>query len=256
MTRLHQNNFATNVTTNQVAGVTTTPLNSIPSIAAPFYLAFDATNINGHYEVLDCTSKTATNVNHAASAYAHTTDEEVRMIIPAAEMDALNEVATGAEITTGTNDAKKVTCKALADATVGKLGSAWANWTVSWTNFTIGAGTVTSVYTQIGKTVFYKIKVACASDTNFGTDSKFSLPVTASSNGMSANVTPMGQVTFHDSGTGYIQGIVTYSTTTVAQMKHFSVTGTLIKVDTTTSTAPFDITTGDEISIEGFYEAA
>lgn len=90
MARLHQNNFATNVTSNQIAGVTTTPLNSIPSIAAPFYIALDATNINGHYEVVDATSKTATNINHAATSYAHSTDEEVRMVVPAVELDAFS----------------------------------------------------------------------------------------------------------------------------------------------------------------------
>lgn len=88
MARLHQNNFSTNVTSNQTSGVTTTPLNSIPSIAAPFYLAFDATNVNGSYEVVDVTSKTATHVNHAATTYAHTTAEEVRMVVPAEELDS------------------------------------------------------------------------------------------------------------------------------------------------------------------------
>ena len=83
----HQNNFATNLTSNQTSGVTTTPLNSIPSVAAPFYIALDATNINGKYEIVFVTSKTATNINHAATTYAHTTAEEVRMVLPAAELD-------------------------------------------------------------------------------------------------------------------------------------------------------------------------
>jgi len=89
----HQNNFATNLTSNQIAGVTTTPLDSIPSIDANFYLALDATNVNGKYEVVECTGKTATNVNHAATTYAHTTAEEVRMVIPAEEMDMLSTVS-------------------------------------------------------------------------------------------------------------------------------------------------------------------
>jgi len=90
MARLHQNNFATNLTSGTSAGATTSPLNSIPSIAAPFYIAFDATNINNHYEVVDCTSKTATNVLHAATSYDHTTAEEVRMVVPAVEFDAFS----------------------------------------------------------------------------------------------------------------------------------------------------------------------
>lgn len=91
----HENNFATNLTSNQTAGVTTTPLNSIPSVAAPFYLAFDATNVNGKYEVVYCTSKTATNVNHAATTYAHTTGEEVRCVCPATEMDTWSQYLGG-----------------------------------------------------------------------------------------------------------------------------------------------------------------
>lgn len=87
----HQDNFATNLTSNQSAGVTTTPLNSIPSVAAQFYIALDATNINNHYEVVLVTSKTATNINHAATTYDHTTAEEVRMVVPAAELDELND---------------------------------------------------------------------------------------------------------------------------------------------------------------------
>jgi hypothetical protein len=86
----HQNNFGTNLTSGTSAGDTTSPLNSIPTIDAPFYLAFDATNINSHYEVVLVTSKTATNVNHAALAHDHTTAEEVRMIVPAAELDDIS----------------------------------------------------------------------------------------------------------------------------------------------------------------------
>ena len=102
MAHSHQNNFSTNVTSNQIAGVTTTPLNSIPSAAAPFYIALDATNINGHYEVVDVTSKTATDILHAATTYAHTTAEVVAMVVPAEELDSFTSVsgssATPAEI--------------------------------------------------------------------------------------------------------------------------------------------------------------
>lgn len=125
MARLHQNNFATNLTSNQSAGVTTTPLNSIPSIAAPFYLAFDATNINGKYEIVDVTSKTATNVLHAATTYEHTTAEEVRMVVPAVELDAFSaiEKATSAELNTGTDDVKFATALAIAGSTLMKFSA-------------------------------------------------------------------------------------------------------------------------------------
>jgi hypothetical protein len=85
----HQNFFATNLTSNQLAGVTTTPLNSIPTIDPPFWLVFDRTNKNGHAETVYVTSKTSTNVLHAATTYAHTTDEEVAQTIVAEEVDGM-----------------------------------------------------------------------------------------------------------------------------------------------------------------------
>lgn len=91
----HQDNFGTNLTSATSASDTTSPLNDIPSASAPFWIAFDATNINGHYERKLVTSKTATNVNHSALSYNHTTDEEVRMVNPAEEFDAIYQVPRG-----------------------------------------------------------------------------------------------------------------------------------------------------------------
>lgn len=117
----HQNNFATNLTSGTTAGDTTSPLDSIPTVDAPFYLAFDATDVNSHYEVLLITSKTATNVNHSATSYAHTTAEEVRMVIPAVEADRITGAATSTitssatpSINTDTTDIFTITALAAA----------------------------------------------------------------------------------------------------------------------------------------------
>lgn len=117
----HQNNFGTNLTSGTSASDTTSPLNSIPSVAAPFYLAFDATNINAHYEVKLITSKTATNVLHSALSFDHTTAEEVRMVLPAAEQDRITGAATDTAtssatptINTDTTDIFTITALAAA----------------------------------------------------------------------------------------------------------------------------------------------
>jgi hypothetical protein len=91
----HIDNFGTNLTSGTNAGDTTSPLDSIPSIAAPFWVAFDATSLNGHYERKLITSKTATNVLHSALSYAHTTAEEVRVVNPAEEFDAIYQPPQG-----------------------------------------------------------------------------------------------------------------------------------------------------------------
>ncbi len=92
----HINNAGTNLTSNQIAGVTTTPINAVPSISVPFYAVLDATNVNGHYEEVEVTSKTATNINHAATSFAHTTAEEVRFPFVATEADEFSSKLNGA----------------------------------------------------------------------------------------------------------------------------------------------------------------
>lgn len=74
-----ENNFETTVTSPVSAGATTTPLDDIPTVSAPFYLTFDPDDTEGHYEEVLVTSKTATHVNHAALTYAHGAAEVVRM---------------------------------------------------------------------------------------------------------------------------------------------------------------------------------
>src|SRR3972149_5104070 len=91
----HQNNFATNLTSNITSGATTSPINSVPSVGADFYIAFDASNINGKFEIVRVTSKTATNINHEATIYPHDTTEELRMVSPAVELDMLYQDIQG-----------------------------------------------------------------------------------------------------------------------------------------------------------------
>ena len=91
----HLDNFGTTLTSGTHASDTTSPVNSVPSIAAPFWVAFDATNINGHYERKLITSKTATNILHSALSFDHTTAEEVRVINPAEEFDAIYQPPQG-----------------------------------------------------------------------------------------------------------------------------------------------------------------
>lgn len=92
----HTNNSGTNLTSNTLAGATTSPVNAVPAISTPFYAVFDATNINGHYEEVEITGKTATNINHAATTYAHTTAEEVRFPFVATEADEFSAKLNGA----------------------------------------------------------------------------------------------------------------------------------------------------------------
>lgn len=219
----HQNNFATNLTSDVSAGATTTPLNSIPSVDAPFYLAFDATNINGKYEVVLCTSKTATNVNHAALSNAHTTAEEVRMVIPAAEMNNLATVSTQSDGT-------------------------WVAFTPSWTNLTVGAGgTNTGFYTQIGKTVHFRTYFKFGTGSAVGTTPTLTLPVAIAT----YNSAYIGNVKIKAAGLNYIGAISTDGVVIVGKSD-----GTYLTATTLSATVPGTFTTNDEIHISATYEIA
>lgn len=162
----HQNNFATNLTSGTSASDTTSPLNSIPSVAAPFYIAFDATNVNGHYEVKKITSKTATNVLHSALSYDHTTAEEVRMVLPAEELNpaltvdtfsatpawdlstSLHQMTLTANITSMTVTNETVGQTFVIRLVQGGSGSYTASWftTVKW-----AGGSTPTLTTTVGK---------------------------------------------------------------------------------------------------------
>lgn len=90
-----QDNFSTNLTSNTTAGATTTPLNSIPSVDAPYYIALDADNDNDHFEIVLVTSDTATNINHAANSYAHTTAESVKLVTPSVHLNTMQNFQRG-----------------------------------------------------------------------------------------------------------------------------------------------------------------
>jgi len=173
----HENNFSTNLTSPTSAGATTSPLNSIPTVDAPFYIAFDATNVNSHYEVLKCTSKTATNVNHSATSYDHTTAEEVRMVLPAEELNptltvdtpsatpawdlstSLHQMTLTANITSMTVTNETVGQTFVIRLVQGGTGSYTAAWftTIKW-----AGGSTPTLTTTVGKADVFGFIVTAA----------------------------------------------------------------------------------------------
>ena len=99
----HQSGFATNLTTAVSSGATVSFLNQIPTVDPPYYLAFDAANVNSAYEVVEITSATSLSVSHAALSNNHDTTEEIRLIVSAAEWNTLStDVETDLANSTGT----------------------------------------------------------------------------------------------------------------------------------------------------------
>jgi len=100
----HENNFSTSLASNANAGDTTSTLSDAVTVDAPFYLIYDATNLNGNYEVVYVIMKSGADVTHAALAHGHTAAETVLMSLSGTELDALQTSLDSAEALVATND--------------------------------------------------------------------------------------------------------------------------------------------------------
>lgn len=121
------------------------------------------------------------------------------------------------------------------------------SYTPTWTNGSIGNGTLTGRYVRSGRWVRFEIHMVAGSTTTFGGGSEwtFSLPVTAVDvNGA------VGSVHVIDTGTAYYVGAAFLVTTTTIKMAVNGATSAF------TSTSPHGWANTDVLRISGFYHAA
>lgn len=135
---------------------------------------------------------------------------------------------------------------AIAAAT-GSLG-AWTGYTPSLTNMTLGNGTSSCTYIQIGKTVHVRGRLAWGSTTSVAGQISLSLPVTAVSSNFVANVTVRA------GGVDY--GAYFASTTTTLALSALGAAGTYVNRVTSSATVPGTWGSGDNITFSATYEAA
>jgi len=138
----------------------------------------------------------------------------------------------------------------------GDLGGAWASWTPSWTAVTVGNGTVTAKYGQIGKTVFARIKFVLGSSSAMNADTTFTLPVTSTSALYTAAVSTIGGARMEDTGTNTYEGPVRWRSTTTADIVVWNASSTYVQVSALSTTIPFTWGNLDEVNLGFLYEAA
>lgn len=136
--------------------------------------------------------------------------------------------------------------------TVWEPNPAWTSWTPTWTNLTVGNGTVTAKYTRVGRTIHFRLKFTLGSTSTVGTLPRFSLPVESHSEYLSEY--PIGAATYVDSGTAAYDGVVQRDAATTALLRRIGGSGS--PTVNVTATAPFAWATGDYLMLSGSYEAA
>lgn len=147
----------------------------------------------------------------------------------------------------GTNDA-------YFNGLVGS-GTAWSSWSPSYTNITVGSGSVSAKYQQFGKTVFYRITIVFGAGMSIASGALISLPVTSVAIPGTADRQVIGYGTYQDTGTANYYAVVRWNTTTT--MKLMSLDGAnSTGYNTVSNTIPFTWVSTDEIHLHGMYEAA
>ncbi len=152
-----------------------------------------------------------------------------------AAQELINKTITGATI----NDPTIVSPVIDALDTSSGLGAAWTAYTPTVTGWSLGNGTVTGRFKQIGKIVHAFIQVTAGSTTTFGTLS-VSLPVAARATSHSGDTT----MTDTSASAEYSAAALVNTVTTVRPFPAL------------TATSPFSWASGDVVNISITYEAA
>ena len=139
--------------------------------------------------------------------------------------------------------------------TAGELGGAYTTWAPTWTNITVGNGTVVARYTKVGKTITAEVTLVFGTTTSItGIFPTVTLPVTA---GTTVQYAGISIHSYLDAGTTLYYG--QYPITSGATTAALTVTNTgatYASESGLNTTVPFTWTTGDKITSFFSYEAA
>lgn len=157
------------------------------------------------------------------------------------------------EVSTGQMK-KVVTQNILLLILNGNSDWAWQSWDPTYTNFTLGNGTLNyAKYIQIGKTVFLKIKATLGSTSAISGSLSFSTPVTAHADASAGADAIMDTGQLNDA-TG--QRWFPFSRWTNADTINVGYLNSSSNFTLISSTAPFTWATSDSWALSVMYEAA
>jgi hypothetical protein len=161
-------------------------------------------------------------------------------------------VATSASRSDHEHPVSVTTAQLVPAATI----AAWTSWTPTFSNFTLGNGTVTAKYVQLGKTTQWYLKVVLGSTSVVSGQITFTLPAATSSTYSSASADFMASGWILDSGTANFACMVGWNTSTTVTLAVWNAAGTYVTYNGVTNLIPMTWTTSDAFALAGTYEAA
>lgn len=133
---------------------------------------------------------------------------------------------------------------------------AWASWTPTWTNLTVGNGTVTAKYAQVGKTIRARIHLVCGTTTSKSGEVSFTLPTTPLAEHYGHLVHPIGTALWQDFGTTTFGGAVYFNGATTATVRYYRSDTTQLETAVASAGSPMTFAANDSLGMEITYESA
>jgi hypothetical protein len=133
---------------------------------------------------------------------------------------------------------------------------AWVAYTPTATNITLGNGSITAIYSRVGKTVNVRIRFTLGSTSAMGSFPNFTLPFTASSEFLNSTSTVGNSYYLDTSASIQVFGRARTNPGSECDPVIDTVSGTQIRIGYVTSTNPFTWATGDIMALQLTYEAA
>ena len=132
----------------------------------------------------------------------------------------------------------------------------WTAFTPTWNNLTVGNASQEARYTQVGKNVYFWVKLELGSTSSVSTEPRMNFPIQASST--AAGQCAQLQYNFLDAGVAqyFAIGAGLVNSQTTFRLHIFNAGSTYVNSTQITSTVPFTWGSGDIIHIFGSYEVA
>jgi hypothetical protein len=133
-------------------------------------------------------------------------------------------------------------------------GGTFAAWTPTWTGVTVGNGTVTAQYAEVGSLVFGYIKLEWGSTTSQAGDAVFSLPVT----GVYPTLMTWGYGRQFKSGQAQVMLDGSMSSTTTMEIRYHlqATTPDRVRDNSINAGSPYTMANGDSYSLNFWYRKA
>jgi hypothetical protein len=173
----------------------------------------------------------------------------------------LADVLVGTSVTqiNSGNITDRRTFASISPANATGAAWAWSTWTPSWSNFTVGNGTVTPRFSQVGKSVTCALDVVLGSTSAVSGGIIFTLPVPAHSRyvaGSGSGRMTVASFYAEDFGVGGYELALSLTSTTTAQLYVQKTDGTFLYTGGTSASVPFAWGSTDFFGGTFTYEAA